>query len=221
MGSSSTDGSGRLIVFEGPEGAGKSTQVIRLVEHLHSVGYGNVLVTREPGGTPIGEQIRPILLDRANYAMLPETEALLYAAARAQHVRQVIQPALNEGTLVVCDRYIHSSMAYQSGGRGLEPQSLWNVQELATGGLMPDLCLLLDLPVSEGLARRRRASGHVDRLEADDLAFHERVRSAYHRMIESEPERWIVIDARAPIDEVTNQVVDGVMSRFDIWQTTW
>ncbi len=219
MGSSRLGAPGRLIVFEGPEGAGKSTQVARLAEYLRGTGQNNILVTREPGGTPIGEHVRRILLDRANYAMLAETEALLYAAARAQHVRQVMRPAMEVGKLVVCDRYIHSSLAYQSGGRGLDANRLWTVQELATGGLMPDLCLLLDLPVSEGLARRKQVSVEIDRLEADDLAFHERVRSAYLRMVAAEPEQWVVIDAQAPVDEVSLQVIAAVEHRFDAWRT--
>ncbi len=203
---------GYFLTFEGPEGAGKSTQIKLLSATLEAVGH-RVLVTREPGGTQIGEAIRAILLDHGNYAMLPETEALLHTAARSQHVGEVIRPALEDGMVTLCDRFIDSTLAYQGGGRGLAMESLERIQELATGGLRPDLTILLDLPVEVGLARRFGREDEVNRFDSAGVAFHQRVRSAFLELSRREPERWAVIDARRSIDEVAADVLSVVATR--------
>jgi dTMP kinase len=204
---------GHFIVFEGPEGGGKSTQARLLADWLRQRGQ-IVLESREPGGSSVGEQIRQILLDPDNHAMLAETEALLYAAARAQHVGEVLRPALAQGMVVVCDRFVDSSLAYQGGGRGLPMAELLAVQRFATGGLIPELRVLLDLPADEGLRRRRQAGDEFNRLDAADLAFHRRVREAYHQLVGSNPQEWIVIDATRPVDSVHREVTKAVTERF-------
>lgn len=204
---------GLLIVLEGPEGAGKSTQGKLLSERLEASGQ-RVVLTREPGGTPIGERIRSVLLDHGSYAMLAETEALLYAAARAQHIGELIRPALSQDRIVICDRFVDSSYAYQGGGRGLPMDALRSLQRLATGGLQPDLRLLLDLPVAAGLRRRRRDEGGMNRLDATDLAFHERVRGAYLRGLEDNPNGWCKIDASESVDRVAASIATAVEERL-------
>lgn len=192
---------GLFVVFEGPEGAGKSTQVARLAAHLTESGT-DVVATREPGGSEIGESIRSILLAPDGRAMLPETEALLYAAARAQHVGELIQPALERGAVVLCDRFVDSSLAYQSGGLGLPMADVEAIQPLATRGIEPDLRILLDLPVEVGLSRRLREATEVNRLDMAGVAFHRRVRSAYLALAVARPDRWVVLDATAPPDRL-------------------
>jgi len=147
---------GVFITFEGPEGSGKTTQIRRLAEHLRSADH-DVLLIREPGGTPIGDQIRAVLHDIANTAMVSEAEILLFSASRAQLVGQLIRPALAQGTIVLCDRFADSTLAYQGYGRGLDLDALRQITEFATGGLSPDLTLYLDIPVEKGLDRKRRA----------------------------------------------------------------
>ena len=199
---------GRFIVFEGPEGAGKSTQAVRLAAWLEARGH-DVVMTREPGGTEIGESIRSILLVSEGRAMLPATEALLYAAGRAQHVGEVIRPALARGAVVVCDRFVDSSLAYQAGGLGLPLADVAAIQGLATGGLAPDLKILLDLPVDVGLARRF-AAGAVNRVDLAGVAFHERVRSTYHRQVATSPDDWLVVDATESPEWVAAAVAAAV-----------
>jgi dTMP kinase len=206
---------GVLIAFEGPEGSGKSTQARRLAERLSAAGV-DVVLTREPGGTAIGEQIRAIVLDPANCAMLAETEALLYSAARAQHVGEVIRPALERGAVVVCDRYADSTLAYQGGGRGLAIDGLRAIQELATGGLEPSLRILLDLPVEVGLARRLGSGEEVNRLDLAEFEFHRRVRSAYRELAAADPGSWATIDADQPTEDVTEQIVRTVTQRVGL-----
>ncbi len=201
---------GLFIAFEGPEGSGKSTQVRLLGERLSPLGIP-LVVTREPGGTPIGEQVRTVLLDRTNCAMLAETEVLLYSAARAQHVGEVLQPALAAGAVVVCDRYVDSTLAYQGAGRGLPLASLAAVQRFATGGLVPDLRVLLDVPAGLGLGRRFAVPGEINRLDVADIAFHERVRGAYLAAAAADPSGWAVIDATGTIAEVADLVVAAVL----------
>jgi dTMP kinase len=186
-----------FITFEGIEGCGKSTQVQRLAERL---GEGAV-VTREPGGTEIGRAVRQVLLDPANRALAPTTELLLYFADRAQHVAEVIRPALAQGRIVLCDRHVESSLAYQGYGRGLPLDAIRALAVLATGGLRPDAIVLVDVPVELGLARARRR-GAQDRLEAEVLEFHERVRAGYEALAAQEPGRWLRIDGRGSPDEV-------------------
>jgi dTMP kinase len=204
---------GFFIVLEGPEGAGKTTQARALADRLQAAGH-RVLLTREPGGTAIGEQIRQILLDHANSAMLAATEALLYSAARAQHVGEVVGPALAAGTVVVCDRYVDSTLAYQGGGRGLPPGELRAVQAMATGGLVPDLRILLDLPIEVGLRRRFGGAEPVNRLDAADVAFHERVRQAYLELAVADPAGWVVVDAEGESAAVAGRVAAAVTARL-------
>jgi dTMP kinase len=201
-----------FITFEGPEGGGKSSQAAQLVEQLRERGY-DVLHSREPGGTSIGEQIRQILFAFDNTIMHPRTEFLLFSAARAQHVNEVILPQLEKGGVVVCDRFYDASLAYQGYGHDLDLDSLRSITSFATGGLIPDLTLLLDLPVEEGL-KRREQDGDWNRLDAYDLDFHHRVREGYLAMAADEPDRWVIIDARRPFDSVQAEVLRVVKARF-------
>lgn len=200
---------GVFITFEGPEGAGKSTQIRLLAQQLEAQGF-QVVVTREPGGTAIGERIRAILLDRGSAAMVPETETLLLSAARAQHVHEVILPALEHEQVVLCDRFVESTLAYQGGGRGLSFEALRAVQVFAVGSLRPDLRILLDIEVERGLARRMGDAGSVNRMDEEGIAFHRRVRQAYRDLASEEPEGWRVIDADRPVAEIANEVRDTV-----------
>ncbi|RME09180.1 MAG: dTMP kinase [Ardenticatenia bacterium] len=203
---------GLFITFEGPEGAGKTTVIRAVAEHLRQHGY-NVVLTREPGGTPIGDQIRTVLLSPDNHAMHPETELLLFSAARAQHVRERILPALEEGAIVLCDRFADSTLAYQGYGRGLDLPALHTITQFATGGLTPDLTILLDIDPAQGLARRRAASAQGaewNRIDNDELALHQRVREGYLRLAAENPERWVVVDASAPVDDVIAQVIAAI-----------
>lgn len=195
------------MVFEGPEGGGKTTQIGRLAARLRAAGH-EVVETREPGGTRVGNAIRAILLGGEDYAILPETEVLLLAAARAQHVREVIQPALARSAWVLCDRYADSTYAYQGAGRGIDSERLRPIQEFATAGLAPNLCILLDVPVEIGLTRRHADPASVNRIDLADLAFHQRVRDAYLGLAAASPDRWLVIDARRDPDTVAARIWD-------------
>jgi dTMP kinase len=201
-----------FITLEGPDGGGKTLQATRLVEHLNQRGY-NALLTREPGGTPISDQIRIILGNLDNTAMDPRTEFLLFSASRAQHVNQIITPHLEQDGIVVCDRYFDSSLAYQGFGHQLDLVTLQNVTTFATGGLTPDLTLLLDLPVEEGLQRRQQG-GDWNRLDAYELAFHQRVRQGYAQLAANEPERWVTIDAGREMDHVWDDIRVAVEARL-------
>lgn len=183
-----------FVTFEGPEGSGKTTQCKLLEQHLVGQGY-NVLLTREPGGTSIGQQVRGVLLDQNNSTMTPETEFLLFSASRAQLVREHIRPHLAKGGVVVCDRFFDSSIAYQGYGHNLDQGVLRDVTQMATGGLCPNLTLLLDMPPEEGLRRRKQQSDQWNRLDAYRLDFHVRVRQGFLSMVALDPERWEVIDA--------------------------
>jgi len=181
-----------FITFEGPDGSGKSTQIPLLADALRAEGRA-VFTTREPGGTPIGDQIRAVLHDLKNAEMHPHTEILLYAASRAQLVAQEIRPRLARGEIVICDRYADSTLAYQGYGRGLDLDTLRKILAFATGGLKPDVTIYLDVPAEEGLARREQAShegAEWNRLDAEGLAFHRRVRAGYEALIAEEPARW-------------------------------
>lgn len=202
-----------FVTFEGPEGAGKSTQIRRLASELEARGY-SVVATREPGGTAIGEAIRQILLAPEHSAMLPETEALLNTAARAQHVAEVIQPALAAGKIVLCDRFVDSTLVYQGAGRGLPTSELLALQRFATRGLWPDLTLLLDLPVEVGQARRRASGEPLSRFDADALGFHERVRTGFLALARDDPARWRIIDAAQSEEAVAREVLAVVLERL-------
>ena len=192
-----------FITFEGPEGAGKSTQVTRLAARLVEAGVSH-LVTREPGGTPLGSRVREVLLD-PDLDVSPLSEFLLYSASRAQLVREVIEPALANGDVVVCDRYSDSSVAYQGFGRGLEREFLQTVTWEATRGLSPHMTFLLDLDPAVGLNRAASRSTQ-DRLERADLTFHTRVRQGFLALAEAQPERFVVLDATRPADELEEQI---------------
>lgn len=183
---------GLFIVFEGPDGCGKSTQIRFLAEYLESAGF-SVLCTREPGGSPIAEKIRTILLDRENAGMAALTEALLYAAARAEHVRQVIAPALKEGKVVLCDRFVDSSIAYQGYGRALGAKTVWNINEPAVDGVLPDVTVFINVPPEQAFARMNEHKQY-DRLENEGLSFHRRVYEGYMEL--SRKPGVIVIDAK-------------------------
>ncbi len=183
-----------FITFEGVEGCGKTTQARLLERALTRRGF-RTRMTREPGGAAISEQIRALVLDHKNDGMEPMAEALLYVASRAQFVAEIVRPALRDSTIVICDRYADSTLAYQGYGRGLDIATLATLNAIATGGLMPDITFLLDLPVAAGLDRRRRGAGEWNRLDNAGDAFHERVRNGYHALTMAEPERWRVIDA--------------------------
>lgn len=208
---------GLFITFEGIEGSGKTTQIRLLAGALKRQGH-DVVETREPGGTTIGERIRSVLLDAAHHAMAPIAELLLYAAARNQHVEEVILPALSAGRTVLCDRYADATTAYQGAARNIDPQILRNVHAIATEGLWPDLTVLLDLPANDGLARaidRNRKSADAareDRFEREALAFHERVRAGYLAIAKTEPARFAVIDARDSVEELHQKVVAAVQA---------
>ncbi len=199
---------GRLISLEGGEGAGKSTLLSGLRAHFERSGM-DVLHTREPGGTPVGEAIRALVLDPAHRDMAVETELLLMFAARAQLVSEVLQPALAAGRWVLCDRFTDASYAYQGGGRGVDAARIAELERIATGGLKPDLTLLLDLPVAHGRARASQR-GDADRIEAERDDFFERVRSAYRARAQAEPRRFRIIDASQPADAVLRNAVVAI-----------
>jgi dTMP kinase len=200
-----------LITFEGPEGSGKTTQVRRLVERLRERGC-DVLAVREPGGTSISEQIRDVLHSLGNREMQPRTEILLYCAARAQLVGQVIRPHLESGGVVICDRYADSTLAYQGYGRGLDLTTLRMILDFATNGLKPDITFYLDIDVESGLKRKRAGGDEWNRM--DDLAVdvHRRVRAGYLDMIAQQPARWVVVDAAREAETIAEEIW-GVVER--------
>jgi dTMP kinase len=196
---------GKLIVFEGIDGSGKTTQMQILGRRLERQGFP-VVYTREPGGTRVGESIRGILLDPLYREMEPQTEALLYAAARAQHVAQLLQPALAAGKVVLCDRFLGSSLAYQGFGRGLSLEFIDHINNLATGGLKPDLVLIFDLSPCLCLKRIGAQVNELDRLEREEMAFHRRVREGYLTLARREPACCRVIDGRQTVEQVHETV---------------
>ncbi|TDE86246.1 dTMP kinase [Deinococcus sp. S9] len=202
---------GLFVTFEGPEGAGKSTQLARLAQRLAETGRPPV-TTREPGGTPLGMRVREVLLDPA-LTIDPLPEFLLYSASRAQLVRDVIRPALATGQVVLCDRYADSSLAYQGSGRGLDPAFLAALTGEVTGSLQPDLTILLDLDPALGLARAA-SRGQPDRLERADLTFHRRVRHGFLDLAAQEPERFLVLDAARDPDSLAADIWRAVQERL-------
>jgi dTMP kinase len=205
---------GIFITLEGPDGSGKTTQAHLLVRWLRDQGY-DVLLTREPGGTSIGDQIRDVLHDANNRAMSAQTEFLLYSASRAQHVSELILPSLADDKLVVSDRYADSSLAYQGYGRGLDLEVMHVITAFATRGLKPDLTLYFDIAPGEGLQRRLLSGEEWNRMDAEALAFHQRVRAGYLELAEAEPERWEVIEASRSIEQVQADVRMVVRARLE------
>lgn len=203
-----------FITLEGPEGSGKSSQLPALAEFLRSRGY-TVLTTREPGGTPIGDQVRQVLTRMENQGMSPRSETLLFCAARAQLVDQVIRPALARGEVVISDRYADSTLAYQGYGHGNDLAVLRQLLHFATGGLWPELTLLLDVDSAAGLERRRSSGGEWNRLDDYALSFHQRVRQGYLDLARSQPERWVVVDAAQPMDAVQQALRQVILRRLE------
>jgi dTMP kinase len=200
---------GYFITLEGIEGSGKTTQAERLRDLLARRGL-DVVVTREPGGSPIAEKIREILLDPRNRKMVALTELFLYEASRTQHVAEVIRPALEAGKTVICDRFFDASTAYQGNARGLDMETVERLNLLATGGIVPDLTIVLDLPAEVGLRRLKRSR---DRIESEAIEFHERVRQGYLKLARLYPDRIKVVDASGGIDDISLAVA-GTM---EIW----
>src|SRR5216684_5052219 len=202
---------GAFITFEGIDGCGKSTQLRLLASELRVRGV-TVVTTREPGATPLGQRLRAALLD-VQEQVDPLAELLVFAADRAHHVRTLLLPALETNQIVLSDRYADATVAYQGGGRGFEPELIQEIVQLATAGLMPDVTLLFDLSVAESAVRTRRrvASKNTDRLDSEDVEFHTRVRNAYLESAKAEPERFRIIEARGPVQETHQKVMDIVM----------
>ena len=194
-----------FITLEGPEGSGKSTQIKRLAKRLELMGFP-VITTREPGGTPIGDQIRQVLVRMENKELHPRTEILLFLAARAQLVEQLIKPALQDGKIILCDRYGDSTLAYQGYGHGLDLEKLRQMLDFATDHLKPDLTILLDLDVKLGMMRKK-AEDEWNRLDAYEVLFHERVREGYLNLAREEPNRWRIVDASQGIDAVQEDLL--------------
>ena len=199
-----------FLTLEGPEGSGKSTQCKLLAEHLTSLGH-NVLLTREPGGTEISQQVRQIIMDMKNKSMFPATEFLLFSSARAQLVREKIRPHLNGGGIVISDRYFDSSLAYQGYGHGLPIDSIRAITAFATDNLIPDLTLLLDIDPERGLRRRRSNNEEWNRLDDYELAFHRRVRDGFFELVKAAPKRWRVINADKNVEELQKEIREVVM----------
>lgn len=214
-----------FITFEGVEGCGKTTQIRLLAEKLAGLGKKTIL-TREPGGCPIADKIRAILLDAANSAMVPKAELLLYGAARAQHLEEVIKPALADGAILLCDRFTDATLAYQGFGRGLDLDFIRELNDAATGGRYPDLTILVDCPAETGIGRaiaRIEAgsaanSNHLreERFELESIEFHRRVRSGYLHLAEQEPGRFIVVDGNRPIEKVAEDIFITVAKKVGL-----
>ena len=206
---------GKFITFEGPDGSGKTAQLDILAGEFIQAGYP-ILRTREPGGTPIGDQIRATLLDLKNTAMIDRAEALLYQAARAQLVDEIIQPHLAKGGVVISDRYADSTLAYQGYGHQNTVPSLEGIINYATGGLVPDLTILLDLAPEVGLQRRMDAGG-FNRLDSYDIDFHHRVRTGYLELVQADPLRWVVVNADRPFGEVQAELRTVLQKYLNNW----
>ncbi|MBG9585689.1 dTMP kinase [Cytobacillus firmus] len=205
---------GKFITVEGPEGAGKTTIIDMLATNLAEEGY-QVLQTREPGGIEIAEQIRSVILDKKNTKMDPRTEALLYAAARRQHLAEKVKPALDEGYIILCDRFIDSSLAYQGYARGLGIEEVYSINSFAIEGMMPELTLYFDIDPESGLNRINQHKGReVNRLDLEKLDFHHKVREGYLKLMELYPERIFKIDASKPLEEVYQQAESKLKERI-------
>jgi dTMP kinase len=203
-----------FITLEGPEGSGKSMQIRELADFIRQRGF-EVLTTREPGGTFIGDQIREVIMRMDNTMMHPNTEILLFCAARAQIVTEVIRPNLEKGVVVISDRYGDSTLAYQGYGHGLDRTVLKEILKFATGGLTPDLTLLLDVDVDEGLNRKIKGGSEWNRLDAQKMEFHKRVRNGYLEMAKAEPERWRLINAANDPQDVQRDIREVISTKME------
>jgi dTMP kinase len=201
-----------FITFEGPDGSGKTTQARLLAEYLQARAHA-VIYTREPGGTEISEQIRDVILSPRNRAMQNQAEVLLFSAARAQIVAELIRPALAANKIVICDRYYDSTLAYQGYGLGLDLDALRAITRFATGGLAPDLTFYVDVPAEVGLARRQR--GETNRLDQKDVAYHTRVRNGYLELARAEPQRFVIVDGTRAIDLVQQDIRARLMQELN------
>lgn len=201
------DTRGFLITFEGSEGSGKSTQISRIADRFEDAGY-DVIVTREPGGTPIGEEIRHILMHAdEGHNMMPETELLLFAASRAQLVREVILPAVEAGKIVLCDRFMDSTTVYQGVARNIQSEPVHMINTFAVGDMKPDVTVVIDLDAEVGLQRvKHRANDLPDRMEKENIEFYQKVRNGYLMLAKAMPERFIVVDGELPRDELENAI---------------
>ncbi len=203
-----------FVTFEGGEGSGKSTAIKSLVDKLQKEGY-EIVLTREPGGTPISEQIRDVILNKENTAMDPVTEALLYAASRRQHVEEKVRPALKEGKIVLCDRFLDSSLAYQGGARGLGMDLILKINEPAINGLWPDVTIFFDLKPEVGLARiNANSNREVNRLDVEKMEFHQKVRASFLELAERYPDRYVIIDASKTPEEVAEEAYDALKAKL-------
>ncbi len=218
MTSSSNSYPGFLVVFEGPDGGGKTTQSGRLFAHLEQLNY-EIMWTREPGGTALAEQIRDVLLHDMTYRISPRVEALLLSAARSQHVEEVIGPNLAAGRVVVCDRFKYSTVAYQGGGSGLDIDDIHALNEFATDGVDADLVILLDIDSAEGLRRKLRLGGAgepgTNKMELRGVEHQERVRKQFRRMASESPDQWLVIDGSAGADEIGSEIARRVTKELE------
>lgn len=203
-----------FITLEGPEGSGKSSAIKIIKEKLEELGY-QIVMTREPGGTPISEQIRNVILDKENTKMDPKTEALLYAASRRQHLVEKIWPSLKEGKIVFCDRYLDSSLSYQGYARGLGVDEILQVNSYATESTFPDLTLLFDIEPELGLERiNKNKDREVNRLDVEKISFHHKVRQGYLELAERFKDRFVVIDASKPLEEVSQIVLNTILNKL-------
>lgn len=203
-----------FITLEGPEGSGKTSAIKIVKEQLEKEGH-QIIMTREPGGTPISEQIRNVILDKGNTAMDYRTEALLYAASRRQHLVEKVWPNVKEGKIVICDRYLDSSLAYQGYARELGVEDILNVNMYATEGTFPDLTLLFDLEPEVGLARiNANSDREVNRLDLEKLSFHHRVRNGYLELAKRFPDRYVIINAALPLEEVASNALKAIKERL-------
>lgn len=203
-----------FITLEGPDGSGKSIQIPALAEFIRQKGY-EVLTTREPGGTSIGDQIRQVIMNLGNTSMHPRTEILLFCAARAQIVEEVLRPNLERGVVVISDRYADSTLAYQGYGHGVDLNELRRLLDFVTGGLKPDLTFLLDVDAETGLKRRQSCGGEWNRLDAYTMSFYKCVRDGYRELVKEEPLRWKVIDASQTPEMVQSSLRQAILEKLE------
>ncbi len=207
---------GIFITFEGIEGSGKSTQIRELRDFLQASGH-TVISTREPGGTPLADRIRDLLLSHHSEKVSEKSEIFLYLASRSQHIASVVKPALYQGITVLCDRFFDATLAYQGYGRGLDIDFLHKLNRYATEGISPDLTILLDIPAETGIKRiSQNPERTLDRLESENLSFHERVRRGYLQIASSEPERFMIVDGSSSQEKISHQIREEVTRRFNL-----